>query len=569
MVTDSVLLPAILTVGGDNTSTTFSGILEGPGTLSLTKVGTGTLTLTGTNTYTGVTTIDAGVLSISQDANLGTAPGAPVDDQLTLNGGTLQVTASFTLNANRGVTLDAGGGTFDVIGGNVLTYDGVITGTGTLTKVGTGTLTLLGISTYTGGTSITAGTLQLGNGGATGSIVGDVTDDGILAFDRNNTLTFAGTISGAGGVTQIGTGTTILTGTNTYGGGTTITAGTLQLGNGGATGSIVGDVTDNGILAFDRNNTLTFAGTISGAGAVTQIGTGTTILTGTNTYGGGTTITAGTLQIGNGGTAGSIVGNVIDNGILVFDRSNALTFAGDVSGKGSVTQVGTGTTILAGDNTYSGQTTVSAGTLQAGSAAAFSPNSEFVVNSVLDPHGFSITIASLSGNGIVLNNGQTAAALTVGDDNASTSFTGVLEDGTGILQLIKSGAGTFVLTGANTYTGGTTINAGTLQIGNGGTLGSIAGNVLDNGTLAFDRRDSVTFRGNIRGSGNVSQIGLGITILTGTNTYSGGTTIQAGTLQIGNGGTSRKHYWKRFRQWDFSIRSKRLRDLSRGDQRHR
>jgi fibronectin-binding autotransporter adhesin len=84
----------------------------------------------------------------------------------------------------------------------------------------------------------------------------------------------------------------------------------------------------------------------------------------------------------------------------------------------------------------------------------------------------------------------------------------------------------------NTYSGGTTINAGVLQLGNGGTSGSVVGNVTDNGTLVFNRSDMVTFAGLISGSGNLNQIGSGTTILTADNTYSGGTTITAGALQL-------------------------------------
>jgi autotransporter-associated beta strand protein len=112
----------------------------------------------------------------------------------------------------------------------------------------------------------------------------------VLAFNRSDANTFAGAISGTGSVSQIGTGTTILTGDSTYTGGTTISAGTLQLGNGGTTGSIIGDVANSGVLAFNRSDTNTFAGAISGTGSVSQIGTGTTILTGDSTYTGGTTI---------------------------------------------------------------------------------------------------------------------------------------------------------------------------------------------------------------------------------------------------------------------------------------
>jgi outer membrane autotransporter protein len=211
---------------------------------------------------------------------------------------------------------------------------------------------------------------RYGNGGTAGSITGNVTDNGTLAFGRSDTVTFAGAISGTGGVTQIGAGTTILTGINTYGGGTTIGSGTLQIGNGGTAGSITGNVTDNGTLAFERSDSVTFGGVISGAGTLVQSGSGTLILTGNNTYSGGTTISAGTLQVGNGGATGSIIGNVVDNGTLLFNRSNTLSFGGVISGTGNVEQNGSGSTILSGVNTYTGGTIVNAGTLTVNNSQA-------------------------------------------------------------------------------------------------------------------------------------------------------------------------------------------------------
>ena len=172
-----------------------------------------------------------------------------------------------------------------------------------------------------------------------------MTDNSALVFNRSDTPTFAGSISGSGRMTQAGSGTLTLTGTNTYTGGTTVSAGTLQIGAGGTSGSIVGPVTDNSALVFNRSDTPTFAGSISGTGTMTQAGSGTLILTGTNTYTGGTTISAGTLQIGAGGSSGSIVGNVTDNSALAFNRSDTPTFAGrHFSGTGTLTQAGSGTT---------------------------------------------------------------------------------------------------------------------------------------------------------------------------------------------------------------------------------
>src|SRR5262249_49358291 len=148
-------------------------------------------------------------------------------------------------------------------------------------------------------------------------------------------------ITGGGSFTQEGTGTTILSGTDTYGGGTMISGGVLQIGLGSTTGSITGDITDNATLAIDHSDTYTIDGNITGTGVLNQMGVGTTILTGTNTYG-STTITAGTLQVGDG-TSGSITGAVADGSILAFDLSSPYTFSGAISGLGQVNQIGSGT----------------------------------------------------------------------------------------------------------------------------------------------------------------------------------------------------------------------------------
>ncbi|MDM0116921.1 autotransporter outer membrane beta-barrel domain-containing protein [Variovorax sp. J22R133] len=257
-----------------------------------------------------------------------------------------------------------------VMAGTAWTLSGAVTTTGTTaaaTSIQRGTLTMTGALTNRGaggGTTIASGAaLKIGNGGTTGSVVGNVIDDGTLAFNRSNTLDFSGVISGSGAVSQNGTGTTVLTGTNTYTGGTTISAGILQLGNGGTSGSIVGNVTNNAALTFNRADALTFGGVVSGTGSLTQAGTGTLTLTGANSYAGITTISAGTVQIGAGGTSGTITGNIVDNGALVYGRSDARTYGGVISGTGTVTQAGNGILTLSGSNTYTGLTSVNAGVL--------------------------------------------------------------------------------------------------------------------------------------------------------------------------------------------------------------
>ena len=465
-----------LTVGSNNLSTTVSGTINDGGLAvpdatggSLVKVGTGTLTLTGVNTYTGGTTISQGAIAVSADNGLGASTGP-----LTFNGGTLQFDSSFDLSPSRVITLNAasggfaGGGTFDT-NGFTTTISQVMLGTGGLTKAGAGTLLLANDNTYTGGTTVSLGTLQLGNGGTTGSILGDVSDNGTLAFNRSDVVTFPGLISGTGNVTQIGPGTTILTADSTYAGGTTISLGTLQLGNGGTSGSIVGDVTDNGTLAFNRSDAVTFAGVISGTGSVAQIGPGTTILTADNTYTGGTAISLGTLQLGNGGTSGSILGDVTDNGTLAFDRSDVVTFPGVISGIGSVAQIGPGVTILNADNPYAGVTTVNAGTLVVGDpdhpAAALSGGGSISVAPGATLGGYGSVTGSVTNNGTVAAGNATpgfataaAGTFTINGDLLNQNLVALTPDpAVGNVLLVR---GNYAAGASGTLLVSTVLNAG-------------------------------------------------------------------------------------------------------------
>ncbi|WP_445221575.1 autotransporter-associated beta strand repeat-containing protein [Bradyrhizobium sp. Pa8] len=545
---------------------TVSQSLGGAG--GLTKLGAGTLVLSGTNTYTGGTTINGGTLSVSGDANLGDAAGA-----LTFNGGTLQITGTSFHSTARAINWGAGGGGFDIAdSANTFTVSQSLGGAGGLTKLGAGTLVLSGTNTYGGGTTIAAGTLQIGNGGTTGWIVGNVVNDSVLAFNRSDTITFAGEISGSGAVQKLGSNTAILTGNNSYTGTTTVAAGTLQIGNGGTTGSIAGNVVNDGVLTIDRSDAVTLPGDISGSGSLRQVGSGTTILTGSNSYTGGTTIAAGTLQIGNGGTTGSIVGDVANDGVLAFNRSNTLTLAVNISGSGSVQQVGSGTTILTGTNTYSGDTIVSGGRLQFGDGSARgstnlagninvtggtlaiqAPATLNVAQTVTFGNNTALSIVAgtnspaLSADGVAIGNG---VAFNVSGINDASQLDKVLID-------TRSGiSGDFANITIGGFSG--TVDYLTmfvrksvdgLQYLASYGLSWTAGNSLAHGTFtltnvsdSFTVGTALTDQAANPATGwdgkSLTKAGAGTLILTGQNTYSGGTTVSGGTLQIGNSGVT-------------------------------
>ena len=513
----------------------------------------------------GTVTVDAGSGAVATTGMQFVTSGYTVGgDALTLSGGVP-------------VAIRVGDGT---AGGaaTVATIASVLTGTTGIEKTDLGTLILTGANTYTGGTTVTAGTLQIGAGGTAGSIVGNVFDNGALVFDRSDAVTFAGGISGSGSLTKAGAGTLTLTGAATHSGGTTVSGGTLQIGNGGTTGSITGSIVDNAALTFNRSDDVTFAGGISGSGSLTKAGAGTLTLTGTNSYSGGTTISAGTLQIGNGGTSGSIAGDIVDNAALTFNRSDAVTYGGAISGTGSLTKTGAGKLTLTGAATHTGGTTIVSGILQIGDggtsgsitgdivdngqllfyrsdAPGSGGGSQAGVGTVNNAGGTWGTVTlygpggvNYVGTGGAINAGsvipvpslllRSAAPMLVQAANGQATdgvFSGAIS-GTG--SLVQAGPGTLTLTGAASHTGGTTIAAGTLQIGNGGTTGSVAGDIVDNGALVFNRADTVTYAGVVSGTGSLTKTGAGTLILTGDSTYTGGTTISQGTLQIGDGGNT-------------------------------
>jgi fibronectin-binding autotransporter adhesin len=265
--------------------------------------------------------------------------------------------------------------------------------------------------------------------------------------------------------------------------------------------TISGTVNNGGnLLTIAGAGDTTFSNVISGAGGLTKSGTGTLTLTGANTYSGVTIISAGTVRIGNGGTTGSVAGNITVGGGIVFNRSDSVVYAGVMNGAGTVIQQGVGTLILTGANTASGGTTVAAGTLQVGNGG---------------------TVGALSNNNLVISAGAAAAF------NRSDNYTfGGVISGTGSLNQL--GGGILILNGANTFTGISTISAGTLQLGSGSTNGTVGGAIVNNGALAVNRSNAVTLSGNITGSGGLTKSGAGILTLSGANSFAGAVTLNSG-----------------------------------------
>ena len=518
------------------------------GTTSLVKQGTGTLTISNANSFTGGLAISAGQVILNQIGALGTAnavtfdAAAPVGTALILNGFNASITGLDTTSPNAVVqngsastnvtlTVTRATGTSSFAGS---LQDGGAAPLA-LDKEGPGTLILAGTNLATGGNTIGGGTLQIGNGGATGSLNGDTTFTAagtMLAFNRTGTYAYAGNISGAGLLTVQGGGTLELTGNAGQTGGTTIATGTtLQLGAGGGTGALggTGNISDSGTLAFVRTGSTTVPGNITSTGALT-VGDGTVvgtlILTGANLYSGTTTINASTtLQIGAGGGAGAIgTGPVVDNGSLVLNRSDLLTVAGAISGSGTV-EAANGLNILAGTNTFSGGATVNLGaTLQVG-------------------NGTTGTIDGMDG----------AAGGNIADSGTfALNHSG---NHTWDKQVIGSGSvtiasGNWTFTNSNPYSTTAILNGATLTIGTGGSTGTIGSGAIANaGGLIFNRTDSypLTAANLVTGVGTVTlaNSGLVATVVDGQFNVGGQLIFGAAnasttlaTLDLTNGGSS-------------------------------
>ncbi|WP_172864469.1 beta strand repeat-containing protein, partial [Brucella abortus] len=669
--------------GADNL--VLSGVLSDVG--RLTKNGSGTLTLTADNTYTGGTVFAGGVVSVDKEVRLG-------GGDLTFNGGTLQVTGTGWTSTSRAVSLQAGGGTFDIedAANNFAVTQGVA-GAGGLTKSGSGTLTLSGVNSYTGGTTVSAGTLavradnNLGdasgglaiNGGATLQLTDNLTTargvtlgagTATITIDGGKTAQFSNKLTGSGTLAVSGSGTLILSAANDYSGNTTIASGsTLQLGDGSTDGRLAGNVANAGTLTFHNKGGTTFAGEISGTGSLVQNGAGALTLSGDSQgFAGTTTVSSGSLLVSGklGGTvtvnsgatldgSGEIGGNTTVNGTLEGASGNGLTFKGDLKlGSGSIINAsfdhpgGARIFDVTGDIALDGTVNVSsfgtggpglyhlfhyAGTssgsgLTLGSLpGGVSVDKVYINQQVNDIYVVNTTGATLNywngtqsrpqGDGLLHGGNGTWTAATgnfnwtnspsydlngAWDNGAFAVFGGgkglvtvdtsagaisasgmqfittgyklsgdkltlvpttsnpsakplirvgsgspgdsaliaiISTELTGTHGLEKADGGTLILTGANTYTGGTAISGGTLQLGDGATNGSVQGAIstgadaAHKGVLAIRAAAGTpaTIGNTISGTGSVSVLGGTVTFSV-ANSYTGGTTLAGGTTIV-------------------------------------
>ncbi|EBZ2164490.1 autotransporter outer membrane beta-barrel domain-containing protein [Salmonella enterica subsp. enterica serovar Dublin] len=376
----------------------------------LTKQGDGTLILSNTGNDYGDTEIDGGILAAKDAASLGT--------------GDVTIAENATLALSQG------------------TLDNNVTGGGQIVKSGSDELIVTGDNTYSGGTTITGGTLTADHADSLGS--GDIDNSGVLKVGEGD---LENTLSGSGSLVKTGTGELTLSGGNDYSGGTTIIGGTLTADHADSLGT--GAVANSGVLQVGEGE---LENTLSGSGSLVKTGTGELTLSGDNTYSGGTTIADGTLTADHADSLGT--GAIANSGVLQVGEGE---LENTLSGSGSLVKTGTGELTLSGDNSYSGATTITDGTLIAANVNAL-------------------------GSGNI--------------DNSGT----LMLDANGTFEL----ANITTHTGATTaLAAGSTLDAGQLTQEDGSTLSIDLGAATDDAVITAD---SVTLGGtlNVTGIGSVT-----------------------------------------------------------------
>ncbi|HAF2648515.1 TPA: fibronectin-binding autotransporter adhesin ShdA [Salmonella enterica] len=522
--TGAVANSGVLQVGEGELENTLSG------SGSLVKTGTGELTLSGDNSYSGGTTITDGTLTADHADSLGTGAVA--------NSGVLQVGEGELENT--------------------------LSGTGSLVKTGTGELTLSGNNTYSGGTTITGGTLTADHADSLGT--GTIANNGVLQVGEGE---LENTLSGSGSLVKTGTGELTLSGDNTYSGGTTITGGTLTADHADSLGT--GAIANSGVLQVGEGE---LENTLSGSGSLVKTGTGELTLSGDNSYSGATTITDGTLIAANVNALGS--GNIDNSGTLMLDAEGEFNLANVTTQSGATTELAKGTTLNVDSLTQQADSTLNIDLSKANGESAITADSVTLggtlnisgIGSVTDswtPEAYTytlidsdsaitsdfdnLTVAGMNSEDVDFltidgkvdetdnthydltaslswyadrDNATTDAhgTFTLSDPDGSFNVAATLTDVDDTLEpgsrwdgksLTKEGAGTLILSGDNDYSGGTTINEGTLVAASTTALGT--GLVDNNATLVLDADGEVSAVGGITThSGATTQLALGTSL---------------------------------------------------------
>ncbi|NBW95414.1 MAG: PEP-CTERM sorting domain-containing protein, partial [Planctomycetia bacterium] len=524
-----------LTTG--SVSGTFSGNISGNGYLS--KVGPGTLTLSGSNTYLASTVVTGGTL-----ATVGTNV-LPTAGNLSVNaGGTL------LLGGDQTVSSAGGSGVYNLNGytltmnGAAAAFSGDATGGGVLAKSGGGTWSIYGTTSGSTAVQLNGGTIKLMsanrlsdsgavtvNGGTFDmngftDVAGSVTINGGKII--NGTLTAAGVsmdngsvsgvLTGSGGFTKIGSGLVTISSTSTYTGLTAISGGTL---------------------ATTAANQLSAASTMSvAAGGVFKMGGSQTLASISG---------SGSINLGNGLlTTGSVSG----------------TFAGGLTGNGGLTKVGPGTLTLSGSSSFTGDTNLTGGTLVLANVNALPSDAvvTMAAGATLQISGTTV-VGAIDQNGGTVTGGTLLSSLTKTSSGALNSVVSNF-DVNGVpyaAGILKQGAGTTTIGGANTFTGAIKLQGGTLQLSGSGsfaagsslvmssgatmdlngksqTFSALTGTggtvALGSGQLTVNNAAGGVFAGVISGSGGLAKSGAGRLELTGASTYTGPTSITAGELKL-------------------------------------
>jgi fibronectin-binding autotransporter adhesin len=572
---------ATVIVGSDNSNSTYSGGLAdgGAASLNLSKTGSGTLTLAGTGTFSGVTTISAGTVQLAN-------PNALFNSTVSLgvtNG------LSFPLGTTAaGIGGLSGGGSLALqnLGGTALTlsvgnnngtttYSGVLSGSGGLIKTGTGNLWTSGANTFNGGLSINAGTLTInGAGGSGGEYVNSpivVGSGAVLACNTNDSTGYGVSLPMTiyGTLLKTNTQSETLFRPITLSGGvlTSSTSGTgapngawnffgNYIATAPSTSNYIGGLGDFSLRTascyfnLGASSSLTISvpitqNTNSSATPLNLAGSGLLLLTGSNFYTGATNIGGGTLELAGTGSLGN--GNVYsptiaNSGVLALNTTVNQTFSGVIAGTGALVQAGPDTLTLSASSSFTGGTTLSGGGLNINNNNALGAGSLMITGGTINSTASGVTLANnpqtWNGNfafGGANNLNLGTGAVTLSGSSQVTVNTNTLTVGGGIsgpYSLTKAGTGNLTLLGNDSIGGATIITAGTFQLGNSASNATVLGNVVDNGVLLFAAAGPQQFAGAVSGSGGVTKSGIGLLTMSGSNTYSGLTNVNAGTLLV-------------------------------------